>query len=921
MNKVCQTLIVCVTLGTSLLLTKASTNHQIETLSVLEETAEYWSQFLPIVADSLHTGTPTPPPHATVPPPTTTGKQTPKNCDILLSIACTSADGIECSHLNLGNGQCSPGEKITSITLRYTGCPCMEQTYPEHSLFNCEEFNGGLTGDPVYAVCTGSGEIETKSTNLIQLEETFTVSEPNGLSSRLSCILSSLEGNVLQVVSFDASESNKLNLNDRFGGLTLEAYGDALGTCHDCRSDITWRLEAMNMGTSEMNVTILDIQRGTDIRHLHSTLEMTKIAPTQTVAATFEETLDLCLTGEVTTLARAVAECPHGEEIMVEATHDIQLTPNTECGVSLNVGCKIPREDKECDQASSTKYTQCECPTCVNELSFRYNGKDTLDIVDLFVVDSDFHVVFMGRITVGETVVISSDPCLDDIYIINLADPDSGAEFAYFEVDTLCNGTGLALLDSIGPLDFIGYSCAGDANPHDCLLDIELQYMVENVAEDTIAIKSIKTTLDGTSTELTMDTINVELELRPGERFERSVGSQIDLCGMSQVSISSLVTAKSLRAATVCNDQHSFEALNHSPSLSPSLQSLPSTGHAPAETCHSCCDSQPNSRFTPQLPHRPPTENRVHIPSPPPPPPNTAHECELKFEIGCVPPVNASDCEAIPTSFPVCQQSPSAMTLRFTGDNCSSSHHPTEGSFQCEDFLGDLAYSVPTTVYITASAQDDSDVYFEGFVNVNQTFALLSGDKSEIKNLKVSIYQVSNWVDSIENIQPQNLLQTLKMDCSCTVEETHTLSVADQFGSIQVVEFVNEQQGIVSGYQEIMLTFKVGTPKDPLFDDGDIDLTAMLVVTDLSDGNDVETSDKKGYMDLSNQVAGKVVRYRDGNGGSVVVVEKSFEIDLTRHQEYFALSTVVGRSESGNGCFGSTFYRFTAGNAHSAQHP
>ena len=142
-----------------------------------------------------------------------------------------------------------------------------------------------------------------------------------------------------------------------------------------------------------------------------------------------------------------------------------------------------------------------------------------------------------------------------------------------------------------------------------------------------------------------------------------------------------------------------------------------------------------------------------------------------------------------------------------------------------------------------------------------------------------------------EIVQPQNILQTLVYHSSCS----QNLFLKDRFGSVQLVVFVNEDQGTVTCFQNATLTFDIDVPVD--IEGGSAELTALNVISNV------------GIFDLSDQVAGVIVTPEMPFQATATIT-----MDLTVRQKYTALSTIIGRTDEGKGCFGTDFFEFEAGN-------
>ena len=84
------------------------------------------------------------------------------------------------------------------------------------------------------------------------------------------------------------------------------------------------------------------------------------------------------------------------------------------------------------------------------------------------------------------------------------------------------------------------------------------------------------------------------------------------------------------------------------------------------------------------------------------------------------------------------------------------------------------------------------------------------------------------------NVVTDNLLQTMEIHTSCS----YPLLLGDQFGSIELIEFYNKDQGIISFYENATLYVNVHFPFSVHNGDNDVGVTTMtrtnITLTDIS---------------------------------------------------------------------------------------
>jgi hypothetical protein len=244
---------------------------------------------------------------------------------------------------------------------------------------------------------------------------------------------------------------------------------------------------------------------------------------------------------------------------------------------------------------------------------------------------------------------------------------------------------------------------------------------------------------------------------------------------------------------------------------------------------------------------------------------------------------------------PICEQPPFEMVFRYNGGDCSGGYNVQPDTFyQCQDFGVGPPRQASAISYIIAFERGGGEEYFSAFVGVNEEFKLLAEEKFSA-NMNITVYDPGNSTDVAEILRPDNMIQTVIYHSSCS----QNLFLKDRFGSVQLVEFTNVDQGRVSCFQNVSLIVSVDIPVTV---DGVAELTALTIVTNQGQAD-------QGIFDLSELVAGKSL-----TPGQPCQFQESFAIDLTSRRRLTALTTVVGRTNQGQGCFGTDFYEFEVGN-------
>lgn len=284
-------------------------------------------------------------------------------------------------------------------------------------------------------------------------------------------------------------------------------------------------------------------------------------------------------------------------------------------------------------------------------------------------------------------------------------------------------------------------------------------------------------------------------------------------------------------------------------------------------------------------PTAPPTAPLTLRPTLPPTTPNYA--CLLDLNLYCQPPEGASSCNTIPPLVTQCLQRPTEITMLLYGGNCSQSFNiqPTT-LFRCSDFgtnNGPPKTQGSKVFVVATDIKGQGIAYFSGYVNIGDTYTLSNKGSQVDTDINITIY-------ASKDLSPSNILETLVYQSSCS----HNLFLGDRFGASQLVQFVNNAQGVVSLFAKATFDFSV---KLPLTLMGTATLTSLVSITNI------------GVFNFTDQVFGINI-----SAGQEIVVSQPIALDLTRRRRYTILTTLTGVSSFGQNCSASSSTSFIAGN-------
>jgi hypothetical protein len=396
-----------------------------------------------------------------------------------------------------------------------------------------------------------------------------------------------------------------------------------------------------------------------------------------------------------------------------------------------------------------------------------------------------------------------------------------------------------------------------------CLETISYTYDINNEGTTEMTVNVVDRTFTAGGTILDVDLVNLvnPNPMEPGQVVTIEDTFTIDICRPGAYEIDVTVNASSPDDLICFADgQYSFTVgsapvtpapVSGPPVVAPT--SRPSTGS-----------------MTPAPTNRPSSES----------------DCVLDFSIACE--VNGEECTALPPTIEMCTDRPYAMTMLLNGGDCNQSYSVQlfqPDKFSCTDVVeGGVPTEEGTDVFVVVYALNDpSIVYTYEYVPVGSTFQVNDGEQRFEADQNVTIY-------SSDQIGYDTMLQTLNFHTSCSQD----LFLKDRFGAVQVVEWVNEEQGVVSSFANASFDVSVTIPMD--ITGSTLTLESFFAVTNF------------GVYNFTDDVIGQVVV-----PGASVQVTFDVTFDLTQPRRYTILAEIEGTTDEGSVCTGTAFYNFTTG--------
>lgn len=174
--------------------------------------------------------------------------------------------------------------------------------------------------------------------------------------------------------------------------------------------------------------------------------------------------------------------------------------------------------------------------------------------------------------------------------------------------------------------------------------------------------------------------------------------------------------------------------------------------------------------------------------------PPASDQCSLDFNVVCTVPgtstVPDQPCEqfTLPTiDLQTCMFRPSAATMLYNGGGCGQSDNMDELNFSCRDsFLGPPTNEGSESYIVVTDNDGAGPVLFEGIVAVGELFSL--------SNNGVRFGDVQKIM--IKSLDQRVIQQEVHLSLTCS----HPLELFNRFGASQVVEYYNDEQGLITGF-------------------------------------------------------------------------------------------------------------------------
>jgi hypothetical protein len=232
-------------------------------------------------------------------------------------------------------------------------------------------------------------------------------------------------------------------------------------------------------------------------------------------------------------------------------------------------------------------------------------------------------------------------------------------------------------------------------------------------------------------------------------------------------------------------------------------------------------------------------------------------------------------------------QTTTQMGFLFNGGDCrQSSNVQGDELFSCSDRNGGPPTSTNESAFIVVTDTQGKTIYHMDWVQVGTEFVLSDGGNNFEPNQLINIYNSSDTDNS------DNILQAIQYHSSCS----SNLFLKDRFGAVQLVQWVNDFQGVVSCYANQTFELDITAPLD--VQGGPAILTSLTIASNV----------EPFFFDMTDKLAGNVLE-----PGATLSVSVSVPLDLTSRKVYNFAISVQASTSTGQICSAKDLQSFTAG--------
>lgn len=307
--------------------------------------------------------------------------ETQVDCRVDVEIVCVTEDGTACTDL-APLGSCSLDD-ITELKFTYVATTCDQSLNTQDGAL-CTDLSPFPASGNVSIACVdandASSSLVVTPDNVVPGDSlVVTTSDNSLLPSEVKCTV--LDGaTAVQEFSFFTGDGNALSLKDSFGSIELVSCQDETGALQSCEVQITYTYTITNLGTNDMDLTMIESTRDNVTESLMTLLNVTNLKPGDETSLTEAAVVDLCQDQIYLAEVEIEANPPNGLACFDEAAYE--FSTEVSCKVDVDITCESS------DGVACTDLTAVDgaggSETCLMEVTYQYEitnfGTNDMDL-------------------------------------------------------------------------------------------------------------------------------------------------------------------------------------------------------------------------------------------------------------------------------------------------------------------------------------------------------------------------------------------------------------------------------------------------------------------------------------------------------------------------------------------------------------
>lgn len=248
------------------------------------------------------------------------------DCSLGVNFNCSTQDGGDCTAIKPPT--CSDGTPVESLTINFTGSVCMPNSNKQGNESRCVD-SAPFMNDNATVLCkdiSNGFDVMVQPSN-VQPGDTFQVIAGlcGSLPAKIDCIIFDKTGTKIQETVIDTSGTVPLNLNDRFGGFTVQTCVTQRGE-KSCLHTLNYDITVANVGSVEMDVTVVDFLFEKSTTSLLGNLQLNPIPTGKSTLLNPKRDINICTNESFFAQVSVAANSPSGGMCQATAQYAFMVT-------------------------------------------------------------------------------------------------------------------------------------------------------------------------------------------------------------------------------------------------------------------------------------------------------------------------------------------------------------------------------------------------------------------------------------------------------------------------------------------------------------------------------------------------------------------------------------------------------------------